>query len=88
MKERCRNCGLQHNTRTCPSWGPMFPAPGKTAADYAEVAKKIADRVAADIVAEHNGEETEEGGPIVVKKVRKKANRAVAGDGKVGNPAA
>jgi hypothetical protein len=74
MKIRCRNCGLWHGTNVCPSYGPMFPAPGKTAADYEELRKKIQDRVAADIVAEHEGTETEEGEVIVVRRRRKKAD--------------
>lgn len=69
---RCRNCGLWHNTRICPNYGPMFPEPGRTAADYAAVAKKIADRVAADIVAEHNGIEGTEGEIIELKPTRKR----------------
>ena len=52
---RCRNCGDPgHLTHNCQWYGPWFPEAGKTAADYAEMATKIADLVAADIIAEHN----------------------------------
>lgn len=80
MKIRCRNCGLHHNTRVCPSYGPMFPAPGFEASDYEAMRKKIADRVAADVLAEHNGEETEEGEVLLPprRKPRKK-NTALKG---------
>lgn len=71
MKIRCRNCGLWHDTRSCPSYGPMYPAPGKTSADYEEMRKKIQDRIAADIVAEHEGAEVDEG--PVIRNPRKRA---------------
>lgn len=82
MKARCRNCGLLHETKVCPSYGPMFPAPGKTREDYEHVAKQIADRVARDIVAEHGDGEQEEGEVIkIAPKRRKKA--LVQGPGQV-----
>ena len=71
MNIRCRNCGLWHNTRVCPSYGPMFPAPGKGPEDYADLKQQIQNRIAADIVAEHDGTETEEG-PVLVNRRRKK----------------
>lgn len=77
MRIRCRNCGLWHHTKNCPSYGPMYPAPGKTAADYEEMRKKIQDRIAADIVAEHGGEEVDEG--PVIRNTRKRAARAKNG---------
>ena len=55
--DRCRNCGLLHKTHTCPSWGPMFPAPGKTKEDYAKLHEKIQNMLAADIIAEHDGDD-------------------------------
>lgn len=54
----------------------MFPAPGKTAEDYAAVAKKIADRVAADIIAEHDGIEGTEGEIIELKPQRKRVRKS------------
>jgi hypothetical protein len=83
MKIRCRNCGLWHNTRDCPRHGPMFPAPGKTAADYVDVAREIANRVARDIVAEHEGTEAEEGEEVRVVKKRRPRKAVVQGAGPV-----
>jgi len=52
---RCYNCGLQgHKTQHCPSYGPRYPAPGKTGQDYGEEADRIMRLFAADIVAEHS----------------------------------
>jgi hypothetical protein len=50
---RCRNCGELHPTQTCEVHGPWYPEEGKTAGDYAELTEKIANLVAADIIAEH-----------------------------------
>lgn len=72
MRIRCRNCGLWHDTRNCPRYGPMYPAPGKTSADYSKVAKEIADRVAADIIAEHEGGEADEGDEVKIRYTRRK----------------
>lgn len=59
--DRCRNCGIRgHQTQNCPSWGPLYPAPGKTREDYAKQNKKIQDKLARDIVEEHLGHEIEE----------------------------
>jgi hypothetical protein len=46
---------LNHKTQHCPRYGPWYPEPGKTREDYAELAAEIADKVAADILAEHEG---------------------------------
>jgi hypothetical protein len=53
--DRCRNCNLLHRTDRCPSYGPMFPAPGKTKADYQDLYERIQNQLAADILAEHYG---------------------------------
>ena len=51
---RCRNCGNHlHQTQLCEAYGPWFPEPGKNAADYAELAKKIDSMIAMDIIIEH-----------------------------------
>jgi hypothetical protein len=53
---RCRNCGnAAHKTQHCPRFGPWYPEPGKTSADYADIRDMIATKVAADILAEHEG---------------------------------
>lgn len=58
---RCRNCGtLGHKTQVCPRYGPWYPEPGKTRADYTKLAEKIVQLVAKDIMAEHEGREPEE----------------------------
>lgn len=55
---RCRNCGiLDHKTQHCPRYGPWYPEPGKTRADYAELAAEITEKVAQDILAEHEAHE-------------------------------
>lgn len=55
---RCYNCGIQlHKTQNCPSYGPRYPAPGKTSQDYADEANRIMALFAADILAEHQHEE-------------------------------
>jgi len=59
----------------------MYPAPGKTAADYEAVRKKIQDRVAADIVAEHGGTEVEEGPALTNPRRRKKKKEAAGEEG-------
>lgn len=53
--DRCRNCGLMHRTQNCPSYGPMFPAPGKNKTDYIKEHQKIQDLLAGDILREHYG---------------------------------
>jgi hypothetical protein len=50
---RCRNCGETHPTQNCGEFGPWYPEEGKTAADYADLAEKINNMVAADVIAEH-----------------------------------
>ena len=58
---RCRNCGLLgHKTQTCPRYGPWYPEPGKTKEDYAKDAERIANLVAADVIAEHEGHELQD----------------------------
>lgn len=58
MIVRCYNCGLQgHKTQHCPSYGPRYPAPGKTKEDYAAEASRIMALFAADILAEHEPDE-------------------------------
>lgn len=53
---RCRNCGtMGHKTQHCPRFGPWYPEPGKSKADYAELEEAISAKVAADILAEHEG---------------------------------
>ena len=55
---RCRNCGLLgHKTQHCPSFGPAYPEPGKTFADYADEYVRIQNLVAADVLAEHYGDD-------------------------------
>lgn len=52
---RCRNCGiLDHRTQACPRYGPWYPEPGKSRADYSEVADEIGRLVARDILHEHD----------------------------------
>jgi hypothetical protein len=75
MKIRCRNCGIWHPTQECDRYGPMFPAPGRTSVDYADIATAIADRVAADIVNEHLDTDSEEG-PILAPDIRQEAEDA------------
>ena len=50
---RCRNCGLMHKTQHCPSFGPAYPAPGKTFADYLDEYERIQNLVAGDVLKEH-----------------------------------
>lgn len=58
---RCYNCGLQgHKTQHCPSYGPRYPAPGKTGQDYGDEAERIMALFAADILAEHEHEEDDQ----------------------------
>lgn len=57
--DRCRNCGLLHKTQACPSWGPMFPAPGKAKGDYTEEYERIQNLIAGDILAEHYGHDSD-----------------------------
>ena len=51
---------LGHKTNVCPKWGPWFPEPGKTKDDYEKLAKKIANLIAGDIMAEHEGRELQD----------------------------
>jgi hypothetical protein len=58
---RCRNCGLLgHRTQVCPRYGPWYPEPGKTKEDYEKEATRIAQLVAADVIAEHEGRELQD----------------------------
>lgn len=58
---RCRNCGiLDHKTQHCPRYGPWYPEPGKTREDYAALADEITEKVAQDILAEHEGHDHED----------------------------
>lgn len=67
---RCRNCGLLgHRTQMCPSYGPWYPAPGKTKDDYEKLRIKIANLIAADVIAEHEGRELQQ--EYQAKKPRK-----------------
>lgn len=57
---RCYNCGIQgHKTQHCPSYGPRYPAPGKTTADYEGEKARILRLFAADILAEHEPNESD-----------------------------
>lgn len=68
---RCYNCGLLgHKTQFCPSFGPKYPSPGKTAEDYAKEAQRIANLFAGDIVAEHSHDE----GPVLRPKPKRPVN--------------
>lgn len=61
VTSRCYNCGLKgHQTQVCPHYGPRYPAPGKTAEDYAKVADKVRKLIAADIINEHNADHSED----------------------------
>lgn len=52
--ERCYNCGLPgHLTQYCPSYGPRFPAPGKSSQDYGDETQRISNLIAGDIVQQH-----------------------------------
>lgn len=53
--DRCRNCGLLHKTYACPSFGPMFPAPGRSRESYEEENTRIQNLIAADVMREHYG---------------------------------
>ena len=54
MEDRCMNCGEPgHYTQYCTHYGPHFPEPGKTRADYQETYEKIMNQIATDIVADH-----------------------------------
>lgn len=58
---RCYNCGIPgHQTQVCPHYGPRFPGPGMTVADYEETAQKIRNLLAADIINEHNSDHSED----------------------------
>lgn len=58
---RCYNCGLSHLTQNCPSYGPKYPAPGKTSQDYGKEAQRIANLFARDIIREHEAGHVDEG---------------------------
>jgi hypothetical protein len=40
-------------TQQCKTYGPWFPEPGKTKADYAKEEERISSLVAVDILHEH-----------------------------------
>lgn len=64
---RCYNCGLEgHRTENCPRFGPYWPEPGKTLEDYAELKQIISNKIASDIISEH--EEHDEGEVLAPKK--------------------
>ena len=66
---RCRNCGNPaHKTQNCPRFGPWYPEPGKSKADYTELEEEINRKVAADILAEHEGHDGEDN--IVMAQIR------------------
>lgn len=51
---RCRNCGdARHVTQDCKDYGPWYPEPGKTGADYEAEMERISRLVAVDILHEH-----------------------------------
>jgi hypothetical protein len=50
----------------------MYPAPGRTSADYAAIATAISDRVATDIVNEHLDMDSLEG-EVLAPDIRKEA---------------
>jgi len=78
MIVRCYNCGLQgHKTQHCPSYGPRYPEPGKTAQDYGDEANRIMALFAADILAEHSEVDEDEDDPSRVR-VLKNGNREAA----------
>lgn len=61
MPERCYNCGIPgHLTQNCARYGPKYPAPGKTSADYVELNQQIMNKVAQDIIVEHMDHAEEE----------------------------
>jgi hypothetical protein len=73
---RCRNCGvLNHLTQRCPRFGPWYPEPGKSKADYAELAAQIEALVAADILAEHMDGQEEE---VIISRTSKLHPRELA----------
>lgn len=85
---RCRNCGsLGHRTQSCLENGPWFPEPGKSKEDYAAEAERIANLVAADVMAEHEGrklEETYEWAPVPEVLDRAGEGTEAAGEGEGG----
>jgi len=65
MIVRCYNCGIQgHKTQNCPSFGPRYPAPGKSGQDYGDEAQRIMQLFAADILAEHMVDEDDADGTV------------------------
>lgn len=59
---RCNNCGtVGHFPKSCPNYGFYYPAPGKTRDDYLEDRQRVQDLFAADIIAEHEGHDDDEG---------------------------
>jgi hypothetical protein len=71
MIVRCYNCGLQgHKTQHCPSYGPRYPGPGKTAQDYGDEADRIMKLFAADILAEHAEVDEDEEDPSRVTALK------------------
>jgi hypothetical protein len=53
----------------CPRYGPWYPEPGKTKEDYEKEANRIAQLVAADVIAEHEGRELQDS--YKLKRVKK-----------------
>jgi len=85
---RCRNCGLLgHKTQVCPRYGPWYPEPGKTKEDYAKEAERIANLVAADVIAEHEGHELQETYPAENYPSLRKPRRKKSGTGGHPDPA-
>ena len=60
---------MGHLPRACPNYGWYYPAPGKTRLDYAEDRQRVQDLIAADIISEHEPDETV-GDDIVFQSAR------------------
>lgn len=76
VTSRCYNCGLPgHQTQVCPHYGPRYPAPGKTAEDYAEVTDRVRKLIAADIINEHNADHSEDEDFHAVSEIRRAHRR-------------
>ncbi len=79
MIVRCYNCGLQgHKTQHCPSYGPRYPEPGKTAQDYGDEANRIMRLFATDIVAEHSEADDDEEDPSRAHALKNGTHEAAA----------
>lgn len=68
--DRCRNCGLLHKTHACPSFGPMFPAPGKSRESYEAENTRIQNLIAADVMREHYGHDDDLSGIVSTRSVQ------------------